>query len=75
MALVRTTTTAAVLESDVKIAVTSATGFAIGYQVRIGDGSGLSVRVQNAVDGGSPFTVGDKVGIDVPSGAARMLQD
>jgi len=37
MALVRTTTTAAVLESDVKIAVTSATGFAIGYQVRLGD--------------------------------------
>jgi spermidine/putrescine transport system ATP-binding protein len=51
------------------------TGTDTNYQVRIGDGSGLSVRVQNAVDGGSPFTVGDKVGIDVPSGAARMLQD
>ena len=45
------------------------------YHVRIGDGSRLNVRVQNAVDGGSPFDVGDKVGIDVPSGAARMLQD
>jgi hypothetical protein len=33
------------------------------------------VRVQNAVDGRSPFAVGDRVGIDVPSGAARMLQD
>jgi spermidine/putrescine transport system ATP-binding protein len=51
------------------------TGTDTNYQVRIGDGSGLSVRVQNAVDGGSPFVVGDKVGIDVPSGAARMLQD
>jgi len=51
------------------------TGTDTNYQVRIGDGSGLSVRVQNAVDGGSPFTVGDKVGIDVPSGAARMLLD
>jgi len=51
------------------------TGTDTNYQVRIGDGSGLNVRVQNAVDGGSPFTVGDKVGIDVPSGAARMLQD
>jgi len=37
MALVRTTLTAAVLESDSKIAVTSATGFAVGYQIRIGD--------------------------------------
>jgi hypothetical protein len=31
--------------------------------------------VQNAVDGRAPFAVGDKVGIDVPAGAARMLQD
>ncbi|HEY7689059.1 MAG TPA: ABC transporter ATP-binding protein [Dongiaceae bacterium] len=51
------------------------TGTDTNYQVRIGDGSGLSVRVQNAVDGGSPFAVGDRVGIDVPAGAARMLQD
>ncbi len=51
------------------------TGTDTNYQVRIGDGSALSVRVQNAVDGGSPFTVGDRVDIDVPTGAARMLQD
>lgn len=37
MSLARTTLTAAVLESDSKIAVTSATGFGIGYQIRIGD--------------------------------------
>jgi hypothetical protein len=37
MSLVLTTLTAAVLESDSKIAVTAATGIAIGYQVRVGD--------------------------------------
>ena len=51
------------------------TGTDTNYQVRIGDGAGLNVRVQNAVDGRSPFAVGDRVGIDVPAGAARMLQD
>ena len=51
------------------------TGTDTNYQVRITDGAGLNVRVQNAVDGRSPFNIGDKVGIDVPSGAARMLQD
>jgi spermidine/putrescine transport system ATP-binding protein len=51
------------------------TGTDTNYHLRLGDGAGLSVRVQNAVDGRSPFTIGDKVGIEVPSGAARMLQD
>ena len=35
----------------------------------------LNVRVQNAMDGRAQFAVGDKVGIDVPAGAARMLVD
>ena len=45
------------------------------YEVRLADSLRLNVRVQNAVDGRAPFAVGDKVGIDVPAGAARMLQD
>jgi len=45
------------------------------YEVRLADSLRLNVRVQNAVDGRAPFAVGDKVGIDVPPGAARMLQD
>ena len=35
----------------------------------------LNVRVQNAMDGRAQFAVGEKVGIDVPAGAARMLVD
>jgi spermidine/putrescine transport system ATP-binding protein len=45
------------------------------YEVRCADSLRLNVRVQNAVDGRPRFEVGDKVGIDVPPGAARMLQD
>jgi len=45
------------------------------YEVRLADNMRLNVRVQNAVDGGAPFAIGDKVSIDVPVGAARMLQD
>ena len=45
------------------------------YEVRLADNMRLNVRVQNAVDGRQQFVVGDKVGIDVPAGAARMLQD
>jgi spermidine/putrescine transport system ATP-binding protein len=45
------------------------------YEVRLGDGSRINVRLQNAADGHAQFTVGDGVAIDVPAGAARMLQD
>ena len=45
------------------------------YDVRLADNMRLNVRVQNAVDGRPQFAVGDKVGIDVPAGAARLLQD
>jgi spermidine/putrescine transport system ATP-binding protein len=45
------------------------------YEIRLGDDSRLNVRVQNSVDGGSQFAVGDKVGVQIPAGAARMLQD
>ena len=45
------------------------------YEVRLTDSLRLNVRVQNAMDGRAQFAVGDKVGIDVPPGAARMLVD
>jgi spermidine/putrescine transport system ATP-binding protein len=45
------------------------------YEVRLGDGSRINVRLQNTADGHAQFTVGDGVAIDVPAGAARMLQD
>ncbi len=45
------------------------------YDVRLGDDSRLSVRVQNTVDGRAAFAVGDRVGVEVPPGAARLLQD
>ncbi len=50
MSLVRTTLTSAVLESDSKIAVTSASGFVVGYQVRIGD---ETMQVAKAYNGSS----------------------
>jgi len=45
------------------------------YDLRLADDSQLSVRVQNAVDGRAHFKVGDRVGIEVPAGGARILQD
>jgi spermidine/putrescine transport system ATP-binding protein len=45
------------------------------YEVRLGDGLMLNVRVQNRVDGRALFAVGDAVDVAVPPGAARMLQD
>ena len=45
------------------------------YEVRLSDGSRINVRQQNAADGHAQFTVGDGVVLDVPPGAARMLQD
>jgi spermidine/putrescine transport system ATP-binding protein len=45
------------------------------YDVRLADSSQITVRIQNSVDGRSQFAVGDKVGIQVPAGAARLLQD
>ena len=45
------------------------------YDVRLADDTRLSVRLQNSIDGRSPFAVGDLVGIEVPPGAAWMLQD
>jgi spermidine/putrescine transport system ATP-binding protein len=45
------------------------------YDVELPDRTKLNVRVQNAVDGGAGYRVGDAVGIEVPPGAARMLED
>jgi spermidine/putrescine transport system ATP-binding protein len=45
------------------------------YDVTIGDKTRLNVRAQNAVDGRPHFSVGERVGVDVPPGAARMLLD
>jgi spermidine/putrescine transport system ATP-binding protein len=57
------------------VAQTVYVGTDTNYEVRLGDGSRISVRLQNAADGHAQFTVGDGVAIDVPAGAARMLQD
>jgi spermidine/putrescine transport system ATP-binding protein len=45
------------------------------YDVTLGDKTRLSVRVQNAVDGRSQFGIGDRVAVEVPAGAARLLTD
>jgi spermidine/putrescine transport system ATP-binding protein len=45
------------------------------YDVELADRTKLNVRVQNALDGGAGYRVGDAVGIEVPPGAARMLED
>ena len=57
------------------VAQTVYVGTDTNYEVRLGDGSRISVRLQNAADGHAQFTVGDGVGIDVLPGSARMLQD
>ncbi len=45
------------------------------YELRLPDDTRLNVRAQNAMDGRPQFAVGDVVGVEVPAGAARMLQD
>jgi spermidine/putrescine transport system ATP-binding protein len=64
-------------EADAGAAVVHATyvGTDTNYVVELSDGSRLEVRVQNALDGHARFRVGDRVSIDVPPGAARMLVD
>jgi len=57
------------------IAQTVYIGTDTNYEVRLSDSLRLNVRMQNAMDGRSQFGVGDRVGIDVPPGAARMLLD
>ncbi len=57
------------------IAQTVYVGTDTNYEVSLADGSRLTVRVQNAMDGRAQFAVGEKVGIEVPAGAARMLLD
>ena len=57
------------------IAQTVYVGTDTNYELTLADGSRLVVRVQNAVDGRAQFAIGDKVGIEVPAGAARMLLD
>jgi spermidine/putrescine transport system ATP-binding protein len=57
------------------VAQTVYVGTDTNYDVRLGDGSRISVRLQNAADGQAQFAVGDGVAVDVPAGAARMLQD
>ncbi|HUL08399.1 MAG TPA: ABC transporter ATP-binding protein, partial [Candidatus Acidoferrum sp.] len=57
------------------VAQTVYVGTDTNYEVRLGDGSRINVRQQNAADGQAQFTVGDGVLLEVPAGAARMLQD
>jgi spermidine/putrescine transport system ATP-binding protein len=57
------------------VAQTVYIGTDTNYEVQLADNMRLNVRMQNAVDGRAQFAVGDKVGIDVPAGAARILQD
>jgi len=57
------------------VAQTVYVGTDTNYEIRLSDSLRLNVRVQNAMDGRAQFAVGDKVGIDVPPGAARMLVD
>jgi spermidine/putrescine transport system ATP-binding protein len=45
------------------------------YEVQVSESTRLSVRVQNAVDGRPRFALGERVGIEVPPGAARLLRD
>jgi len=45
------------------------------YEIRLADDTRLNVRVPNALDGQAHFTIGDHIGVDVPPGAARILQD
>jgi spermidine/putrescine transport system ATP-binding protein len=45
------------------------------YDVELPDRTKLNVRVQNALHGGSSYKIGDTVGIEIPPGAARMLED
>lgn len=61
--------------NDGTIAQTVYVGTDTNYDVRLTDNSRLNVRVQNNLDGRAQFRVGDPVGIDVPVGAARLLQD
>src|SRR6185312_4075982 len=53
------------------IAQTVYVGTDTNYEVRLGDGSRISVRLQNAADGQAQFAVGDGVAVDVPAGAER----
>lgn len=57
------------------VAQTVYVGTDTNYEIRLGDGSRINVRQQNAADGHAQFAVGDPVLLDVPPGAARMLQD
>jgi spermidine/putrescine transport system ATP-binding protein len=57
------------------VAQTIYLGTDTNYDVRLPDESRLNVRVQNALDGRAQFRIGDPVGVEVPAGAARLLQD
>ena len=57
------------------VAQTVYVGTDTNYEIRLSESLRLNVRVQNAMDGRAQFAIGDKVGIDVPPGAARMLVD
>jgi spermidine/putrescine transport system ATP-binding protein len=45
------------------------------YEVQVSEATRLAVRVQNAVDGRGRFKVGDRVALEVPPAAARLLKD
>jgi spermidine/putrescine transport system ATP-binding protein len=57
------------------VAQTVYVGTDTNYEICLDDSVRINVRMQNAADGRAQFTVGDGVGVEVPAGAARMLQD
>jgi spermidine/putrescine transport system ATP-binding protein len=58
-----------------KVVQATYVGTDTNYVIELGDGTRLDVRVQNALDGHARFQVGDRVAIEIPPGAARMLVD
>ncbi|GAB5468905.1 MAG: ABC transporter ATP-binding protein [Rhodospirillales bacterium] len=58
-----------------KVAEATYLGTDTSYQLRLGDGLGLDVRVQNRLDGGALYEPGQAVSVTVPPGGARALLD
>ena len=65
----------AVANAGAAVAQATYLGTDTSYQVRLGDGSLLDVRVQNRAEGVRFLEPGQRVGLSVPPGAARALLD
>ena len=50
-------------------------GTDLQYQVRLSDGSRLTVRTPNSVDPGQRFAVGSQAGLRFDRGSASVLHD